>query len=86
MKFHVLFVTALLLPLVPTASAAACPPGNEAITAISHPASGQLLFYVSAEPGLYEESNGFAGLQTRGGSCEDSEGRPVEYLADAKTA
>ena len=86
MKFHILIVTALLLPLVPSASAAACPPANEALSAISHPASGQLLFYVSAEPGLYEESNGFAGLQTQGGSCEDSEGRSVAYLADSKVA
>lgn len=40
--------------------------------------------YLDADgPGVYQESNGIAGLQTTGGECVDGDGDTVSYDADA---
>lgn len=79
MIYRTLLVTALLLPFAVGHAVAhgACAHGEDAATAV-----GPL--YVTATPGLFQESNDHPGLQSAGGSCEDDNGRLVRWDADTK--
>ena len=72
-----ILVTALLLPFAFGNAAAhgPCAHGEDAALAVGP-------FYVTAGPSVRQESNGHAGLQSTGGSCEDENGRLVSWNPD----
>jgi hypothetical protein len=76
-----LLVTSLLVPLafVPTALAHDCPPADPVLLDVGG-------VYVTDAPGVFQESNDVAGLQSAAGSCEDDNGRLVVWDADTRLA
>jgi len=78
---RIAFVSLLLFSFtLSPASAASCPPGSDPVVAPIGP------FYVTATPGIWQESNNVAGLQSVGGTCVTDDGRDFTWVADTQIA